>query len=213
MYFVFDCDRYHRGRLVYRVLSMAADKQKVSPRKVGSVKAWVYTLLAAGLIFFVFLEVFILIMVGMVPTISAFLIDRSPRRYFTMTVAFANVVGVVPSAFRLFSGGSGGIDGALELITDPLVLLSMYGAGAIGWFILYIVPPFVSVGLSMSNQMKTKALKKRQKELVDNWGEEIRSDAQKLLPDNVKLPVGEGESVESNANNDENTPENNAMPS
>ena len=93
------------------------------------------------------------------------------------------------------------------------MLLTMYGAGAIGWFILYIVPPFVSVGLSMSNQMKTKALKKRQKELVDNWGEEIRSDAQKLLPDNVKLPVGEGESVESNANNDENTPENNAMPS
>ena len=117
-----------------------------------------------------------------------------------MTVAFANVVGVLPSAFRLFSGGSGGIDGAVELITDPVVLLSMYGAGAIGWFILYIVPPFVSVGLAMSNEMKTKAIRKRQKELVDNWGEDIRAEAEKLLPDNIKLP-------ESNAENDENGPE------
>ena len=112
-----------------------------------------------------------------------------------MTVAFANVVGVLPSAFRLFSGGSSGIDGAMELITDPVVLLSMYGAGAIGWFILYIVPPFVSVGLAMSNEMKTKAIRKRQKELVDNWGEDIRAEAEKLLPDNIKLP-------ESNAEND-----------
>jgi len=203
VYFVFDSDRYHRGCLVYRVLSMAADKQKAAPRKVGSVKAWLYTLVVAGLIFFVFLEVFILIVVGMVPTISAFLIDRSPRRYFTMTVAFANVVGVLPSAFRLFSGGSGGIDGAMELITDPVVLLSMYGAGAIGWFILYIVPPFVSVGLAMSNEMKTKAIKKRQKELVENWGEDIRAEAEKLLPDNIKLP-------DSNAGNDENGPESNS---
>jgi len=200
VYFVFDSDHYHRGCLVYGVLSMAMDKQKAAPRKVGSVKAWLYTLVVAGLIFFVFLEVFILIVVGMVPTISAFLIDRSPRRYFTMTVAFANVVGVLPSAFRLFSGGSSGIDGAMELITDPVVLLSMYGAGAIGWFILYIVPPFVSVGLAMSNEMKTKAIRKRQKELVDNWGEDIRAEAEKLLPDNIKLP-------ESNAENDENGPE------
>ena len=120
-----------------------------------------------------------------------------------MTVAFANVVGVLPSAFRLFSGGSGGIDGAVELITDPVVLLSMYGAGAIGWFILYIVPPFVSVGLTMSNEMKTKALRKRQKELVENWGEGIRAEAEKLLPDNIKLP-------DSIADNDENSPEHNS---
>jgi len=109
----------------------------------------------------------------------------------------------LPSAFRLFSGGSGGIDGAMELITDPVVLLSMYGAGAIGWFILYIVPPFVSVGLAMSNEMKTKAIKKRQKELVENWGEDIRAEAEKLLPDNIKLP-------DSNAGNDENGPESNS---
>ena len=65
----------------------------------------------------------------------------------------------------------------------------------------------------MSNQMKTKALKKRQKELIDNWGEEIRYDAQKLLPDNIKLPVGEGESDENNSNSDENSSQNNSMPS
>jgi len=202
VYFVFDRRRNHRGCLVYRVLSMAAGKQKAAPRKAGSVKAWLYTVLVAALIFFVFLEVFVLIVVGMFPTISAFVIDRTPRRYFTMTVAFANAVGVLPSAFQLFSGGSGGLDGAVELITDPLVLLSMYGAGAIGWFIHYIVPPFVAVWLSMSNEMKTMALKKRQKELVDNWGKEIRAEAQKLLPDNIRLADGIGESDGNNPNDD-----------
>ena len=55
----------------------------------------------------------------------------------------------------------------------------------------------------MSNEMKTKAVRKRQKELVENWGEDIRAEAEKLLPDNIKLP-------DSNAGNDENGPESNS---
>jgi hypothetical protein len=173
---------------------MAVKNRNKKPAPVGSVKAWLYTLLIAGLIIFVFPDVFVLAAVGMVPTIGAFVIDRTQRRYFTTTVAFANFTGVLPSAITLFSGGSGGVEGALEVVSDPLTLLSMYGAGAIGWFIHYMVPPFVSVWLAMSHEMKTMAIKKRQQELVDNWGKNIRVEAAKYLPDNVRLAQGIGES-------------------
>ncbi|HAA92631.1 MAG TPA: hypothetical protein DCS82_03015 [Rhodospirillaceae bacterium] len=172
---------------------MAANNPKSSVPKAGSLKAWLYTVVVAGLIFFVFLEVFILFVIGMAPTFGAFVIDRTHRRYFTMTVAFPNGVGVLPSAIKLFSGGSGGVDVALELVSDPLVLFTMYAAGAVGWFIHFIVPPFVAIWLSMSNEMKSMAIKKRQKELIENWGKEIRAEAAKQLPDEVRLADGIGE--------------------
>ena len=143
---------------------MAGKTKKSNSVKAGSVKAWVYTLVAGALIFFVFLDVFTLIVIGMAPTVGAFVIDRSPRRYFTMTVAFPNGVGVLPSAIKLFGGGSGGLDAALELISDPIVLVTMYSAGAVGWIIHYSVPPFVSIWLSMHSEIKTVAIKKKQKE-------------------------------------------------
>lgn len=147
---------------------MATNNPKRDSPKVGSFKGWLYTLVFAVLIIFVFADVVILTVIGMAPTIGAFVIDRTPRRYFTMTVAFVNSVGVLPSAIKLFAGGSGGFDAALKLVSDPLVLFTMYAAGAVGWFIHYIVPPFVAIWLSMSNEMKTMAIKKRQKELVEN---------------------------------------------
>jgi hypothetical protein len=133
----------------------------------------------------------------MAPTICVFIIDRSPKKYFTLTVCFANGVGVLPSAVKLLATSSD-IDSALEVISDPFALLAMYGAAAIGWFIHYMVPPFVSIWLSMSHEMKTLAIKKRQQDLVEHWGAGIRDEAQKLLPDNIRLAEGIGEAEKEN---------------
>ena len=183
-----------------------ADKNKKSgSMKAGSMKAWIYTLVAAALIFFVFLDVFILVAIGMAPTMGALVIDRSSRRYFTMTVAFPNGVGVLPSAIKLFSGGSGGVDAALELVSDPIVLVTMYAAGAVGWIIHYSVPPFVAVWLSIQSDVRAAALKKRQKSLIKNWGNEVRIEAEKLMPDDINVSKLLGETLDAdNANsNDE----------
>ena len=114
---------------------MADKNKKSNSTKAGSMRAWIYTLVAAALIFFVFLDVFILVVVGMAPTIGALVIDRSSRRYFTMTVAFPNGVGVLPSAIKLFGGCSGGVGKnvrkcddfrtVFEKLSDGVRLLSM----------------------------------------------------------------------------------------
>ena len=186
---------------------MADNNKKSNPIKAGSMKAWIYTLVAAALIFFVFLDVFILVVIGMAPTMGALVIDRSSRRYFTMTVAFPNGVGVLPSAIKLFSGGSGGVDAALELVGDPIVLVTMYAAGAVGWVIYYSVPPFVSVWLSMQSEVRAATIKKRQKDLIKNWGNEVRIEAEKLLPADVNVSqlLGEIDGKDDSDSNNEKT--------
>lgn len=184
-----------------------ADKNKKSGSiKAGSMKAWIYTLVAAALIFFVFLDVFILVAIGMAPTMGALVIDRSSRRYFTMTVAFPNGVGVLPSAIKLFGGGSGGVDAALDLVSDPIVLVTMYAAGAVGWIIHYSVPPFVAVWLSMQSEVRAAAIKKRQKALIKNWGNEVRIEAEKLIPDDINVSELLGETLD-----DDNADSNNGQ--
>ncbi|MGY8960403.1 MAG: hypothetical protein ACKVKG_12960 [Alphaproteobacteria bacterium] len=111
--------------------------------KSGSALAWII----APPIVFVAHATLIVLIIGMVPTFVAFLIDRHSMKYTTRTVGYLNFCGVLPYALELWRGAND-FQAALELILDPLAWLIMLSCAAAGWMIVYSVPPVVSAYLS-----------------------------------------------------------------
>lgn len=110
-----------------------------------------------------------LIVVGMIPTFAAFLVDRRREKYTTLCVGAMNFVGVLPFAIKLWSEDHS-YDMAFSLLADPFVWLTMLGAAALGWAIFMVAPGIVGMFYGMRVEQRIERLQKRQKDLVEEWG-------------------------------------------
>lgn len=149
-------------------------KNAKEPKKgaSGSLLAWVL----APSIGVIALPTVLLLVVGMAPTLVAFfIVDRHPAKYSTRAVGYLNFAGCLPYALDLWrSGGVWDFETLFTIITDPFTLLVMYSAAAVGWMVLFASPPVVAAYLAVTSEMREKQLKARQKELIADWGRNVR---------------------------------------
>ena len=115
------------------------------------------------------------VFVGFMPTLIAWLGDETKRRYTTRTVAGLNFVGVAPFVIKLWSSGHNDIAGAGRLITDPFAIVVMFGAAAIGWLMFLGFPGVVAAISTINANRRIAQLKDRQRALVEEWGTAITS--------------------------------------
>jgi hypothetical protein len=146
--------------------------ERTKKRRVGSVVAW---LLAAGVLF-AFYESIVLLLIGMIPTALALLLDRSPQKDQARSVGYLNFAGCLPWMVDFWMSG-GGFGRVFEIVGDPIVLAVMYSAAVVGWGLCFVVRPFVTTYLIVASEIKEAQLTKRQGELVDEWGEAVRGKA------------------------------------
>jgi hypothetical protein len=130
---------------------------------------WVLTF---ALVVIVSLGSVMLLFIGMLPTLVAFLVDRTPKRYSTFCVGGLNFSGVFPSLLDLWTG-TNEVSAAIDIMIDPFRLTVMYGAAAFGWMLFMVVPPVVGAFLAVSAQRKVAQLRTAQRELIAEWGPEI----------------------------------------
>jgi hypothetical protein len=114
----------------------------------------------------------IMVVVGMIPTIVAFVIDRDPEKSAGMTVGSMNLCGVMPFLISLWQGGHT-IDLAVQTLLHPFPYMMMYGAAAVGWLLYYGIPPMVAGGLAMRDTARSRDLDKKREALVEEWGFEV----------------------------------------
>jgi len=152
-------------------------KKKPAPMRRSGGRGSLHLLVLAFSIVAMILLVFsapalIVFMVGMAPTAVAIFIDRDPRRHASVSVAAMNFAGV---SFYLmdFLMGTASLSRALELVSDVFVLAVIYGAAAGGWILILAMPPVTSVVLTVLAESRIQRLRKAQRELVENWGEEV----------------------------------------
>jgi hypothetical protein len=143
-------------------------------RRRGGGLATAALVLVVPLSFF-FLPIMMVLAVGLVPTLVAFVVDRGPERTAPLTVAAMNLVGVLPFAVQLWQGGHG-IAGALLYLSDPYVWVVMYGTAAMGWGILFGVPPLVAAWIANRARARIEALRAEQGRLAAEWGNEVRGE-------------------------------------
>ena len=126
-------------------------------------------LLPAGLIF---LPSTILLAVGMIPTVVAYVVDRDPDKTAPMTVGGLNFAGVVTFLISLWQAGHT-MTALTKVLTDPFAWLVMYGAAGLGWALYYGIPPAVAGWIMLRAEARIAQRIEEQRELIALWGTEV----------------------------------------
>lgn len=109
---------------------------------------------------------------GMLPTLVAYIIDRSSQKSATFCVGSINFIGVFPYIMDLWFDLNT-VDAALNFVTDLFAMLVMYSAAAFGWLLFMTMPTVVASFVTVLQQRKVAQLRGEQKKLIDEWGGEV----------------------------------------
>ena len=126
-------------------------------------------LIAMGL---VFLPTALVLVIGMMPTLIAGLVDRTPGRVKTLTVGAMNLAGCSPYLFRMWIAGQS-MEAALEILTDPQNIIVIYFAACLGYMIEWALIGIVSSIVMQKAKFRVSVIEKEQKNLVASWGDEV----------------------------------------
>ena len=114
----------------------------------------------------------VLIFVGMLPTLVAWVIDRTEEKFATFCVGGVNFCGVFPHLLDLWNGDHT-VSAAMGAVTDVFKLATMYGAAAFGWMLFMSVPPVIASFLQVMSQRRLTTLRAEQRALIEEWGTEV----------------------------------------
>ncbi len=132
-------------------------------------------ILALSLVVFgglMFLPTVIFLLFALLPTVAAYVVDRSPEKYECICVGGLNFAGASPFLLTLWAGRHT-VDAAAALLTDVFNLVAIYGAAGLGWMLFIALPPVVGVFMQMSAQRRIATLKTTQTRLAQVWGPEV----------------------------------------
>ena len=146
--------------------------RKPARKKRGNVWTFMLLVIPAAM---VMLATTVLLLVGMIPTMVAFVIDRDPDKPAPITVGGLNFCGCLPFAIDLWKHG-GGVAQVMKLLVDPMAWLVMYGAAAVGWAFFFGIPPLVASAEIMRSERRVELLKTKKVALVKEWGPEVAGE-------------------------------------
>lgn len=122
----------------------------------------------------------IILVIGMVPTIVAYFVDTSKERSLGPTVFYLNFAGVLPVLLKLWKQQPN-INTAIELLTDPFMLLMMLAPAGFGWILFSYVPIFVSALIRRHAEMRMQTLEDDKQKLIEQWGPEVAGTSVKQV--------------------------------
>lgn len=129
--------------------------------------------ISAGLLLVVAFPLFILLIVGTLPGLTAWLIDPKPRRDLTTCVLSLNFAGVVPFLATVWIEGTT-LSAMLQVLSEPFSWFAMYGGAAMGWVIYLGIPPLVAALRDHQADRRIDLLRAEQRDLIREWGKDLR---------------------------------------
>ncbi len=114
----------------------------------------------------------VLLFLGLLPAIVAFIVDDNPRKYATKCVVASNFAGVWFFLLRLWTGEHS-LAETMAILTDVYAWLLMYSAAALGWLCYLWFPSIAALFMEMTAERRIAGLKLKQKKLIDEWGEGV----------------------------------------
>lgn len=111
---------------------------------------------------------------GMLPAIVAIIVDRGAGRFASKTVSACNFVGILPFLFDIGMTYEQSL-ATKQLMAEPITWLVIYGFAMVGWMMIWVLPQVTLIIFTMRADVKTKNLQKEQDELLDEWGEEVKT--------------------------------------
>lgn len=140
----------------------------------------------------VFFPTTIVIFIGMLPTLVAYIVDRSIEKNKTFTIGALNFAGCFPYLLTLWTKDNS-IDGAVDIIQSPKAIIVMYTLAGIGYIINWAVTIMVSSLMVQKSQMRLKRIENEKNFLEERWGEEVNG---KYDLDHHGFPIQKEENME-----------------
>lgn len=138
----------------------------------------------------------ILLGFGMMPTIVAFFLDRTPQRYSAWCVGGINLCGVLPFLLDLWSGPSTP-GAAWEILLDVFNLLLVYGSAGFGWMLYIGIPPVVGAVLTVIAERRIQQCRSIQAQLIEEWGKDVAAKVEEFAaPAGDAADMANGDAVE-----------------
>lgn len=119
-----------------------------------------------------FSSVAVLMIVGMIPTVVALIVDRTEGRMRAVTVGAINFAGCAPFMIEVFKRGNN-LELAINYIVQPRTIVVMYFAAAIGYVLDWALTGIVSSIMVQKHKRRLVAINEEKQQLIERWGEEV----------------------------------------
>lgn len=119
-----------------------------------------------------FMPTTLLISVGMLPTIVAFVVQKKEMRIRVLTVGAMNMAGCAPFLLDLWLEGHN-FQNSFGILFSPMTIVIMYFCAAVGYVIDWAATEFVSSILYERGVRKKDDLKEYLEGMVERWGEKV----------------------------------------
>lgn len=152
-------------------------KQKSNKEKKKSIlgaKAWIF-IFAFGIMSIVFFASSLLLAVGMLPTLIAVVIVSKNHKNKALTIGAMNFAGCFIYLLEIWQSNDR-IATSLEVLSNPMTVVVMYGAAGIGYIINWGVTNFVRQIMYGVAEKKIKYFEKEKSRLETRWGKKVRGD-------------------------------------
>lgn len=118
------------------------------------------------------LPTMLVLTLGLLPTLVAFVVDMNPRKYAARSVGFLNFAGTLPFLISLWTGKHDLI-AAMKILTDVYAWLVIYSAAAMGWLIYMGMPSVAGFLMQIHATQMIRHLQQARKKLINEWGDAV----------------------------------------
>ncbi len=119
-----------------------------------------------------FLPSTFVVVIGMLPTLVIYIFDKSENKNKSFTVGAMNFSGVFPYLIEVWKQ-SGSMDLALGYLQDPVTIIVMYSAAALGYGIDWLSRLFISSVVKEKAKMRIKRIQSQKEDLIKRWGQKV----------------------------------------
>lgn len=148
----------------------------------GTIKL-VAQIIAAVVLLAVFaLPTFLVLLMGMTPTLVAIMTDDRPDRYRIQVVGGFNLSGVIVFLVPLWTTGHG-VEQATALLSDVYTWAVMYLAAGFGVAALWIGPQIAAAMTGFTSMRRARRFDDVRVALIEEWGRDV-------IPEGEMPPVG-----------------------
>jgi hypothetical protein len=152
----------------------AAAAAPQAPKKRGN---WLYVCLAMP-VALALLPSTLVLLVAMVPTLVARVVDPAPGRQLTITVGSLNFAGSLWFMSDLWSAGQS-FSAIAPTLSDMIGWLAALVGAGMGWAIYSLMPIVTRSVATTKSALRLRSVRKSQEDLVAEWGEPVRGN---LMP-------------------------------
>ena len=135
----------------------------------GKVGFWLWGFAIFSMVLILAPATVIVFSLGSLPTIVAWLVDRSKDKFATFCVGGMNFCGVFPYLLKLWFDEHS-VSAAMNIVSDVFALAVMYAAAGFGWALFISIPPVVAAFLNVIAESRVTYLRSVQKAITNEWG-------------------------------------------